>query len=438
MRVGTVARTRRRMDRIPGPSGVAPDSEAHPGLACRRWLWVPQVVRGRLGLVGRGLARAWCALAGGLLAAAMMLPVADAIVGRVSATSYSGELASIPYYAHQPWTARFVADQDAIGSAKVRYEPFTVWRRPAYASETVNVGPDRQRVVPGSDCTPGARKVWFFGGSTMWGTSSPDWATIPALFVVEMRKRTTAPLCVRNFGESAWSSTQEVIALVQALQRGDSPDVAVFYDGANDLNLAYENGDPYGHAQLALVRERFDRAGRGRGAVSSRARAPRELLRWFAPNLAARLDRAGTAAPMRDGGPRRGPRDLVAEVVRVLRLNREVVRALAKRFGFETQFFWQPYLVAGRKPLAPGEERMMASARRHRGAFLSMVEDANALVAIGAAPDETDLSRVFEGISEQVFTDPVHVTPRGNELVARAMADAIGDRVASGSVEGAR
>ncbi len=376
------------------------------------------------------------ALACGLLAAALLLPIADVIVGYVPGTSYSGRLASIPYYARQAWTGRFVADQDAIGSARVRYEPFTVWRRPPYASETVNVGPDRQRVVPGSDCTPGARKIWFFGGSSMWGTSSPDWATIPALFRAEMHERTTAPLCVRNFGESAWSSTQEVIALVKALQRGELPDVAVFYDGANDLNFAFENGDPYGHAQFAIVRRQFDRSRRSRGGGRGVERSPSELLRWFAPNLAARVDQAWPVAPEQAAGHRLDPGELAAEAVRVLRLNREVVRALASRFGFEVHFFWQPYLVAGRKPLAPGEEQMMASARRYRPGFLSMVEFANALVASGQAPDETDLSRVFEGTTEQVYTDPVHVTPRGNELVVRAMVRAIGEKIASGSGEG--
>ncbi|MFM7735965.1 MAG: SGNH/GDSL hydrolase family protein [Alphaproteobacteria bacterium] len=383
-----------------------------------------------LRVLGRVLVGSAC----GLLAAAILLVAVDAVVGRALTDSFSGNLAAIPYYARQPWTARFVADQDEIGSAKARYHPFIVWRRPPYASETVNVGPDGRRVVPGADCSSGTKKVWFFGGSTMWGTSSPDWGTIPAAFLAEMRKRTTMPLCVRNFGESAWSSTQEVIALVQALQAGEIPDLAVFYDGANDLNFAFENGHPYGHAELPKITAIFDREGRGRGARSVPERRPRDLLRWFAPNLAGRLDKAWPPWPAGGGGRRPAPDALARDTVRVLGVNREIVRALSQRFGFDVHFFWQPYLVAGLKPLAPGERKLMSPSNPRRRELGDMVARANAIVAAGLQPDETDLSRVFEATTEQVFTDPVHVTPEGNEIVARAMVGVLGDRVAAGPV----
>jgi len=386
-------------------------------------------VPGALVRIARGLLGAWSVLAGVLLAVAVLLPIVDALVGPPPGASYSGALASIPYYVRQPWTARFVADQDEIGKSKVRYEPFVVWRRPSFSSTTVNVGPDRQRVVPGSDCATGAKKVWFFGGSTMWGTSSPDVATIPALFVAEMRARTGMPLCVRNFGESAWVSTQEVIALVRALERGEVPDLAVFYDGANDLHLTFLEGEPYGHFQLEAVRERFDRAERERAAEPKNRRSARELLRWFAPSLAAQLDLAWPVASPPSGQVARTPAELAAEAVRVLQVKREVVRAIASRFGFEAHFFWQPYLLAGRKPLAPGEERIMTIEGRDRPAFLSTVEHANALVENGSRPDETNLSRVFEGTSEQVYTDAVHVTPQGNEMVVRAMVEVLDGRL---------
>ena len=143
-----------------------------------------------LSSLGRILVGLACAFA---IAIAALVGV-DALIGPMPTASYSGDLARIPYYAGQPWTGRFVADQDRIGSARVRYHPFTVWRRPPYASETVNVGEDGHRAVPGADCSPGAKKVWFFGGSTMWGTSSPDWGTIPAAFVTEMRNRSPVPI----------------------------------------------------------------------------------------------------------------------------------------------------------------------------------------------------------------------------------------------------
>jgi len=385
----------------------------------------------------KALGRVYVSLACGLLAVAVALSIVDALTGSPPVASPSAGLAGIPYYERQSWTARFIADQEGVGTGKVHYEPFTVWRRPPYASETVNVGPDRLRVVPGSDCSPGAKKVWFFGGSTMWGTSSPDGGTIPALFLSGMRERSTTATCVRNFGEGAWGSTQEVIELVRALQRGEVPDVAVFYDGANDLDLAFDNGDPYGHAELPRITALFEREGRGRGARRAPERSLRELLRWFAPGLAGRLD-AARPLRARNGRRRQGDPELVLEAIRVLRVNREIVRGIATRFGFAAHFFWQPCLLAGRKPLAPGEQAILAREKRRVPAFLEMVEQANVLVADGGKPDETDLSRVFEGTTEQVYTDPVHVTPQGNEIVARAILAVLGDRVAGGPRAGGR
>jgi hypothetical protein len=98
----------------------------------------------------------------------------------------------------------------------------------AYQSPTVNVNPSGERVVPGASQDPTAVQIWFFGGSTMWGTSSPDWGTIPAQFQRLAEEQWDRPLAVRNLGESAWVSTQSVIPLIQELQHGRVPDSVVF------------------------------------------------------------------------------------------------------------------------------------------------------------------------------------------------------------------
>lgn len=352
----------------------------------------------------------------------LMLALLDMLVGLWRTESFSGSLQSIPYYARQPWTEQFIRDQDQIGSATVRYAPFTVWKRPPYASETVNVDSDGLRVVPGTDCGETSLKIWFFGGSTMWGTSSPDWGTIPAQFHTLAAEALNVPLCVRNYGESAWVSTQSVIALMQQLQRGDVPDCVVFYDGANDLLWAFGNSQPYQHAEYRLIASKFDRTGRGRGSRSHVRRDPADLLAFVAPRFKARFDRARYRAEWPKDDSREALSRLARETVEVCLANQRIVLALARNHGFEAHFFWQPHLIFDRKPLAAAERDILKQANpKWVDTFRMFTAAANEQVAAHFTPDFTDLSYSFKDCESHLYTDPVHVSPEANAIIARDM-----------------
>lgn len=105
------------------------------------------------------------------------------------------------------------------------YHSFVGYRRNQYDGETVTVGSDgfRNSINHGVN---GA--VWFFGGSTMWGTGSDDKRTIPSFFAEE-----TGDM-VLNLGESGYNSVQEFIQLQLMLLKGYKPKEVIFYDGVND------------------------------------------------------------------------------------------------------------------------------------------------------------------------------------------------------------
>ena len=358
------------------------------------------------------------------LSSALLLAVLDALVGARTET-FSGAIRSVPYYADKKWTDQFIRDQDQIGSYRVRYSPFTVWRRPPYQSETVNVDSDGLRVVPNTDCGEASLKVWFFGGSTMWGTNSPDWGTIPGQFQTLAGKDRRVPLCVRNFGESAWVSTQSVIALIQQLQRGNVPDCVIFYHGANDLMWAFGNSQPYRHAEYQQIAAKFDRTGRGRGRQSAVGRDPADLLAFVAPAIKARWDKSRSSAEWpQDDSPDALAR-LARETVDVCLANHRIVLALAKDHGFKAHFFWQPYLIYDRKPLSPGEQEMLKRSERWATTFRIFAAAANEHVAANVGPEFTDLSNCFSDFQGQLYTDIGHVTPEANELVARDILEVV-------------
>ena len=382
------------------------------------------MTRGRLRKILLTLSHVYVFVACVGLSTAFLLMMLDALVGRRT-ESFSGALRSVPYYADKPWTDQFTRDQEQISSSRARYAPFTVWRRPPYQSETVNVDSEGLRVVPGTDCGEASLKVWFFGGSTMWGTSSPDWGTIPAQFQTLAAKDLRVSLCVRNFGESAWVSTQSVIALIQQLQRGNVPDCVVFYHGANDLLWAFGNSQPYRHGEYQQIAAKFDRTGRGRGRQSPVRRDSADLLAFVAPAIKDRWDKArASAAWPQDDSPEALSR-LARETVDVCLANHRIVLALAKDHGFKAHFFWQPYLIYDRKPLAPGEQEMLRRSQRWATTFRMFAAAANMHVAANVGPEFTDLSDCFIGVQGQLYTDIVHVTPEANELVARDILEVI-------------
>jgi len=107
------------------------------------------------------------------------------------------------------------------------YKSFIGWKR-----ETVNfkytkiLGPYNARKSKGEAIT---NSVWFFGGSTMWGTGSSDNQTIPSHF----NSLTNIP--VYNFGETGWDSRQSLNQLINVIGDNHKPSVVVFYDGVNDV-----------------------------------------------------------------------------------------------------------------------------------------------------------------------------------------------------------
>ena len=92
----------------------------------------------------------------------------------------------------------------------------------------------------------------------MWGTGSPDWDTIPANLQRGLEKLRQGPVCVMNFAESAYVSTQDIIMLLLQLQSGNIPDVVVFYDIAGDIPAGYQSGQAGVHANLDEIAARFE------------------------------------------------------------------------------------------------------------------------------------------------------------------------------------
>src|SRR5215510_5072206 len=170
---------------------------------------------------------------------------------------------NVSYYSSQDWADRYWYEFRL--SSKERYYPYVGWRRAPFKGKTIEVDQNGIRVTPGADCRATSFKVFTFGESSMWGTGSPNWGTIPAYLQKGLEKLRREPVCVLNFAESAYMSTQDVIMLLMQLQSGNVPNLVLFYGLAGDVGAAYESGRAGVPANLDQIAARFE----GRRAPST-------------------------------------------------------------------------------------------------------------------------------------------------------------------------
>jgi hypothetical protein len=74
----------------------------------------------------------------------------------------------------------------------------------------------------------------MFGGSTTWGEGQRDQYTI-ASWVSRLAEEAGTPLRIDNYGERGWTHFQEMILYLEQLSLRTPPDLALFYDGLNEV-----------------------------------------------------------------------------------------------------------------------------------------------------------------------------------------------------------
>ena len=252
----------------------------------------------------------------------------------------------------------------------------------------------------------------------MWGTGSPDWGTIPAYLQSGLKSLTTKPVCMLNFGESAYVSTQSVIQLMLELQSGNVPDLVIFYEGANDVYAAYQSGRPT-HQNNNQIADKLNKG-------NSPPPLP-PLVAWIKSTksfylfnrLMARLRPKPRESTNLINYKTMGidTATLTNAMVETYIGNYEIVNALARKYGFKALFFWQPQIAVGEKPLTSEELEMRRELDPVVVEFYQSVYHRVQQVA-KKYKNLYYIADTFDSAKSQIYIDQVHVTPVGNRLIA--------------------
>jgi len=334
----------------------------------------------------------------------------------------------VSYYSSQDWAERYWYEFRLSG--KERYYPYVGWRRAPFEGKTIEIDENGVRLTPGADCSATSFKVFTFGASEMWGTGSPDWDTIPANLQKGLEKLRQGPVCVMNFGESAYASMQDVIMLLMQLRSGNVPDLVLFYNIGSDVYAAYQSGRAGVPQNLDQLAARYE----GRQEPSSFVDQLRSTYSYAL--IDKLMGKLSIANPQQEEPT---PRKLVTyesmgiDVAKLSDLivqhylgNHEIVSGLAQKYGFKYFFFLPPRIFRGNKPLTPEEQEM-----KHG------VETEAALYKLYTAVYQTieresskyqnlySMVHIFDRYDSLIWIDAVHVTPIGNQLIAERMLDVI-------------
>jgi lysophospholipase L1-like esterase len=312
-----------------------------------------------------------------------------------------------------------------------RWLPYAYFRTAPFDGRFHNVGPDGiRRTLP--EPTPGAHpRVFVFGGSTVWGVGARDAETIPS-HLSRLLRGSGRAVEVRNLGEGGYVSTQSLILFLRRLQLGDAPDVAVFYEGFNDVYSAVSSGYsgiPLYEANRARDFEMGQRRRERESRIASALVPLAFPMLWVGPGL----PEAGETGPAATDLSLMAKSAAARDVVDLYLANLAAAQSLADAHGVKTVFAWQPHPYLG-KPLTRFESEQARSFERYCPGLARALRDADSELrgraAQGALPAAfLDLSRAFEGAPEPLYIDFCHLTEEGNARIAERLLPAVLERL---------
>jgi lysophospholipase L1-like esterase len=327
----------------------------------------------------------------------------------------------IPYYASQDWAQIYW--REAPGAENYRYRPFVLWRHRQFNGETVNINKEGIRQTPGADCNTEAFKVFIFGGSTMWGWGSPDWETIAAYLQKGLEAKIEMPVCVLNFGEDAFVSTQSLIELIRQLQFGNVPDLVIFYDGVNDVFATYKSGQPGDHLNLSKIESKLEEQEHPFVQWIRSTRLYSLLYRIVQNSKNGGLEASQTFVTNQKSESGQNNKDKF--ITEIYLDNIKIVGGLAKEYGFKYYFFWQPHIAIGEKAMTDDEQKLRSELNT---TLVNLVRSTYRKISMAASHHKNlwYIANVFDNQTEQIWIDTWgHVTPEGNRLIAREILAAI-------------
>jgi len=278
------------------------------------------------------------------------------------------------------------------------------------------------------------KHLWMLGSSTLQGVGVRESETI-ASYLNDLFEKDGSPWRVYNLGQGGFTSTQELLLLIELLQAGYKPDALVVYDGASDVSFdgdITKTGTPGWEKHTTAARVMLDiQGGESASALTTLAITRLTKLDDFMAGIMRRSN-AKAAAPGATPADRGGtsyPGDNWDVVARRYLVNLNLIHEAARFLKVPSFFFFQPVMqYEDHYKLRTYSDyettkligQMATNEWKRRDALLKPENDA--MRASLGLRDIHDVFRHHDG--ETLWADPRHPNGKGNEIIAaRIMTD---------------
>lgn len=297
--------------------------------------------------------------------------------------------------------------KEVSASNRIKVNPYYHWRREPYVGKAIEIDQEGRRKTIKSPALA-AKKVFMFGGSTMWGTGSPNPYTIPS----QLQALLGPHYDVYNFGETNFVAVQELNLLLEQLSKGFIPDTVIFYDGVNDT---YASLYAPGKIRHPFFKE-DDYQNKSEITYLLAKLWEKTNYSLLVQNIKSWLNRPAEIPTL----DLQQLEDKAQETMRQYAHFMKQVKALGEVYGFKVYHFWQPLLLIDNKVLSEQEQKIYQENR-------ILTHPYNAIYKIAKEMHGKDnfyyLGHIFEKIEDPIYFDFCHVGPKGNSIIAEHMKE---------------
>lgn len=301
-----------------------------------------------------------------------------------------------------------------LTDAKARvWASYTQSQQTDYAGKFINVHEGTRRTWNSEAIKDDKRtrlKIFFFGGSTLWGLGSRDDFTIPSL-VAKMLAENGISAEVTNYAVIGDVTTQSLIRFILELRKRNVPDLVVFYGGSVEaFSACYEGepGVPLGNSNLEKISPKKEAKARISIRLENFA-----LIRL----LTGKTQLAGCSKKL----------DVLSDgALDVYLGNVRFIEAISRSLSFKTLFYLEPQLSDKAHRTKYEEDQLLKSEKRLPGK-----NDLYSLMRskLVKREDESleqnvfhDLRTIFADVASPVYMDGGHYGEDGNDRISRKIA----------------
>ena len=308
----------------------------------------------------------------------------------------------------------YVLMSHRYGAFNYEYRSYVVWRVAPTKGSNISVDAEGWRRTLYSHCGPGAYTIWMFGSSGLWGDFNRDDETIASL-LAKNYEESGRQVCVKNYGQRGWASTQELIQLMLELKHAvNKPNVVLFYDGSLDAGLPFESDQEDVHEGFPRFKAKFESWREGQGGFGYLRDTNTYLaLQWVGGWLGVNNHAASEGAFSEQQLNTMGKRVLDNYLA-----NMALMDILAKQYGFQYFCFWEPWLLSAQKPLSASELLLKDGFANGNSGMAEVTNAAYELFRNLEHPHFIYLGDIFKDHPERLFIDTSHLGTDGNRIVA--------------------